>query len=177
MTIHNICKKMNLKTNSKIDYVNIKLDAESVKSICNIIALIDDEMLKKISFSISMFCLEKSNLDLFIENLQDTTFHVAKQLNQQFEEYCSQISGDLMNKLENEIKEEYKIYKIFKIIKQLFEKSYASRIEQKNNESEKKNITSPKKNSPIMEKTVKEVLEIFLLKIFFLFIINYYSNN
>ena len=61
----------------------ILLDERSVHSICEVLAInnIEEKTIGKISDIIAIFCLEKHNLKLFIEELKHLICTISKQIN------------------------------------------------------------------------------------------------
>jgi len=49
-----------------------------VNSICSILSNSDDVIMKKLSYVISVFCYEKENLDLFINELKITLLNLSQ---------------------------------------------------------------------------------------------------
>ena len=65
--LHNIVKKaLNNKEHLSFKF---QMDAERVSSLCSILSRSDDQVMKKLSYIISVFCYERENLDLFIQEL------------------------------------------------------------------------------------------------------------
>lgn len=46
------------------------MDKDRVNSLCNILSNSEESVMKKLSYVISVFCYERENLDLFIEELK-----------------------------------------------------------------------------------------------------------
>jgi hypothetical protein len=53
------------------------MDKNRVKSLCNILSKSDEHIMKKLSYVISVFCYERENLDLFIDELKLTILYLS----------------------------------------------------------------------------------------------------
>lgn len=126
----------------------IKLDNETVSRICNILSLKEtkDTGLNNLSEVMSMLCLDKSNLEKFINELNHTIFRLSNVISSNINGYLSVFAKSemvenlditkteylefiLMKKEDIWKNDEVRFYKMFKILQRLFEKSIEIDIE------------------------------------------------
>ena len=53
------------------------MDKDRVISLCNILSNSEESVMKKLSYFISVFCYERENLDLFIDELKLTILNLS----------------------------------------------------------------------------------------------------
>jgi hypothetical protein len=57
------------------------MNKQRVKSLCSTLLLSSESVMKKLSYVISVFCYEKENLEIFLEELKIIIFTLSQQLN------------------------------------------------------------------------------------------------
>ena len=58
-----------------------QMNKQRVKSLCSTLLLSSESVMKKLSYVISVFCYEKDNLEIFLEELKMIIFTLSQQLN------------------------------------------------------------------------------------------------
>lgn len=66
----------------------LKFNAKGIECLCYVLSTrnIDDSIIKKVSNIISILCLEKHNLDLFIKELKNLLVIISSKINIHLEE-------------------------------------------------------------------------------------------
>lgn len=137
--ISNISKKVKVFNEKKaVESEKFKLQELSVVFLCKALNsdLLDDKSLRNLNNIISVFSLNKTNLEGFVGQMKCLLLGICQKMNGSLEENLQALrklnlnkeatlkdsEESVINKLETEVEEEHKIYRIFKIIKKLFEK-------------------------------------------------------
>jgi len=164
--ISNISRKVKSINEKKTnENEKFKLEDVSVGFLCNVLNsdILDEKSLKNLNNIISVFSINKANLQEFVSQMKFLLLGICEKMNGSLEENLIalrkisqnlEISGketeeNLINRLETEIEEEHKIYRIFKIIKKLFEKCLMKSNPKKPSESIDPNKENP--SSSIIE--------------------------
>ena len=152
--------------------LELQIEPEAIGDLCRVLRVdfLDDNIMKKLSHIISVLCLEKKNLDCFIEQLKLIILTISEKMNEKFEKNLVLLRENIgveealiMSQVEGGLEGEKKIFKIFKIIKELFEKALSL-------EKLKSVEVSPEKNKeklPLEEKdkmSIEKDLEHELIK-------------
>ena len=168
LILFNITEKIRV---FKANDVDLKIEPECIGNLCHILSIdfIDDNIMKKLSHIISVLCLEKKNLDCFIEQLKIIIFKISDKMNVNLEENLMILRENvkideslIMNQVEGHLEGEKKIYKIFKIIKELFEKALSLEKNEKKDIKDVKDVKDVKEIKDLdkeKEKNVKESME------------------
>ena len=164
--------------------LELQIEPEAIGDLCRILRVdfLDDNIMKKLSHIISVLCLEKKNLDCFIEQLKLIILTISEKMNEKFEKNLILLRENIgveealiMSQVEGGLEGEKKIFKIFKIIKELFEKALSlekiKSIEvspEKDKEKNKEKAEKDKEKLPLdLEKdkmTIEKDLEHELIK-------------
>ena len=127
--LNEVCIAIN---SNKKEFKNFFIDKISIKTFCEILLSnsINENIYKKFSNCISIFCSMQSNINVLIDNLKQVVSNICPNLNFGIEKYISSISNEIsqnsliLNKLDIDFEEETTIYKVVKIIKNLLENSF-----------------------------------------------------
>ena len=198
--IANISRKVKVFNEKKTDDAEkFSLEEESVVFLCNVLNsdILDEKSLKNLNNIISVFSLNKANLQSFVAQMKLILLGICEKMNFSLEENLvslrklrlnlentlKETEENLINRLETEIEEEHKIYRIFKIIKKLFEKCLIKSKKpekspliseaQKSPFEEEKSEKSPKAQKP----TISEANNLELRKTFNILISDRSLNN
>lgn len=86
------------------EQLSFKMTPTRVNSICTVLSNSDEGIMKKLSYVISVFCFERENLDLFINELKSTLLTLSQQLNHSLEKNLKTLNTDalVIARMENE---------------------------------------------------------------------------